>query len=196
MSARSELINRQSARLKRERGGTIVLSLDAAEVEVIRGAFGDLLALFDSHAPAAPLTEIAPGLADPFAAVGAGELPADPVLARLLPDAYPDDPVAAAEYRRFTEGDLLAAKRANIGVLLAGLEEAGRVGRVRLDPETAQIWLVALNDLRLALGTRLGIEEDYEAMIEALEPDDARMPAFALYEWLTALQDSLVHHLD
>jgi hypothetical protein len=184
-----------SSGIKRERDGVLVLSLGSTEIEVVRGAFGDLLALLDSHQSAAgPVAEIAPGLLDPFGAPGSGERPTDPALARLLPDAYSDDPGAAAEYRRFTEGDLLAAKRANAGVVLAGLAEAERTGHVRLDGETVHIWLLALNDLRLALGTRLEVEEDYEALIESLEPDDPRLPAFALYEWLTALQETLVQH--
>jgi hypothetical protein len=183
-------------RIKRERGGRILLSLGSTEIEVIRGAFTDLLELLDSHAEAAgPVEQIAPGFPSPFGAPGSTHVPTDPALARLLPDAYRDDAVAAAEYRRFTEGDLLAVKRANIGVLLAGLDEAAFAGRIRLDTETIHIWLTALNDLRLALGTRLEIQEDYEALIAAIEPDDPRLPAFALYEWLTALQDSLVHHV-
>lgn len=181
--------------IRRERSGRIQLSLGAGEVEVVRGAFVDLLSLFDSHSLVpAPVDEIAPGMPNPFGAPGSTQLPADPVLARLLPDAYAEDAGAAGEYRRFTEGDLLAAKRANIGVLLAGLDEAASAGRVRLDAETVHIWLIALNDLRLALGTRLEIDEDYEDRVAELDPDDPRLPAFDLYEWLTALQDTLVHH--
>jgi hypothetical protein len=184
-----------SASIKRERDGVIVLTLGSTEVQVVRSALGDLLALFDSHQrDGGPVPEIAPGLRDPFGAPGSGEPPADPALSRLLPDAYSDDVGAAAEYRRFTEGDLLAAKRANAGVVLAGLAEAERTGHVRLDGETVHIWLIAINDLRLALGTRLAIEEDYEALIDQLEPDDPRLPGFALYEWLTALQETLVAH--
>ncbi len=33
---------------------------------------------------------------------GAAQTPEDPVLARLLPDAYSDDPEAAGEFRRYT----------------------------------------------------------------------------------------------
>jgi hypothetical protein len=183
------------ARIKRERGGTIALFLGPGEIALIRGAFAELLTLFDSHQQeTGPAAEIAPGVLDPFAAQGSDRVPDDPALARLLPDAYSDDPAAAAEYRRYAEGDLLAAKRANAGVVLAGLNEAEQHGHVRLDPETVHIWLIALNDLRLAMGTRLEIEEDYEALIDMLEPDDPRLPVFELYEWLTALQDSLIDH--
>ncbi|HEX3610308.1 MAG TPA: DUF2017 domain-containing protein [Sporichthyaceae bacterium] len=184
-----------SSRIKRERDGVVVLTLGATEIEVVRGAFSDLLELFDSHqAESGPVAEIAPGIPDPFGSPGTGRLPDDPALARLLPDAYASDADAATEYRRFTENDLLAAKRANAGVVLAGLAEAERHGAIRLDGETVNFWLMALNDLRLVLGNRLDVQEDYEALIEQLEPDDPRLPGFALYEWLTALQETLLQH--
>jgi hypothetical protein len=50
-----------------------------------------------------------------FRMVGIGtavEPPADPALARLLPDAHRDDGPAAAEFRRYTEGGLRERKRA------------------------------------------------------------------------------------
>ena len=184
-----------SSRIKRERDGVVTLTLGTIEIEVVRRAFFDLLELFDSHQEqGGPPAEIAPGIPDPFAAPGTGELPQDPALARLLPDAYTDDKAAATEYRRFTENDLLATKRANAGVVLAGLAEAERNGAIRLDGETVHMWLMALNDLRLALGTRLDIAEDYEELIDSLEPDDPRLPSFAIYEWLTNLQENLVQH--
>jgi hypothetical protein len=184
-----------SGRINRERDGVVLLTLGNIEIQVVRGAFNDLLALLDSHQlDGGPVPEIAPGVPNPFGAPSSGERPTDPALVRLLPDAYADDLDAATEYRRFTEGDLLAAKRANAGVVLAGLAEAERAGSVRLDGETVHIWLVAVNDIRLTLGTRLQIEEDYEALIEQLEPDDPRLPEFAVYEWLTALQEALVQH--
>jgi hypothetical protein len=181
-----------TGKIKRERGGSVGITLTPGEAEVIRRAFGDLLELFDSHAAARPVEEIAPGVPDPFGSPGSDALPEDPALARLLPDAYRDDPAAAAEYRRFTEHDLMAGKRANIAVLLAGLDGIGPDGKLHVPAAQVPAWLVALNDLRLALGTRLEIEEDYEAVIAALARDDPRLPAYALYEWLTWLQDSLV----
>ena len=46
-----------------------------------------------------------------------------------------------------------------------------------------------LNDLRLALGTRLGVTEDEPTDID---PADPRAQSWAVYYWLTALQDALV----
>ena len=52
-----------------------------------------------------------------------------------------------------------------------------------------------MNDVRLALGTRLDItEESYERMDE-LDWDDPRYPMFSMYDWLTFLQESLVRAL-
>lgn len=199
-------MSRGDGRIRKERHGVVTLVLDPVEAAVIRGAFADLLALLDDRAaPDDPVAavEIAPGLLDPFAELEAAAttLPTDPALARLLPDAYADDPQAAAEYRRFTERDLVAGKQSNIrtllGTLSAALDENRGGGdgdwcRIRLDPEALRAWLYALNDLRLALGSRLQIEDGYEEQIAELPVDDPRLPHFALYEWLTGLQDALV----
>lgn len=183
--------------LRRERGGAVTLDLEAEEAAVLRGAFAELQVLLserdgtgaaDGGPPEGP-AEVLPGVLDPFTADAATELPADPALARLLPDAYRDDAEAAAEYRRFTEGELLAKKHAHMSTLLRTL---GDGGEIRLGPEQVHAWLCALNDLRLTLGSRLAIDEGYEAMLDSLDPQDPRLPALHLYEWLTALQDALV----
>jgi hypothetical protein len=113
----------------------------------------------------------------------------DPVLARLFPDAYREDGEASAEFRRYTEAGLRAGKRANAEVVLRTLGEGGEIV---LDAEQAQAWLRALNDLRLALGTRLGVTEESPRQ---LDPDDPRSAPFAAYDWLTYLQESLVRAL-
>lgn len=190
-------------RIRKERGGVVSVALDPVEAAVIRDAFVDLMSLLgDRAAPGGPTAVLEiDGVVDPFTEMeGApGVPPADPALARLLPDAYTDDPDAAADFRRFTERDLVAGKQANIRALLATLEAAGLGGppageprRVRLDAAALDAWLHALNDLRLALGSRLEISDGYEEQIAAMAVDDPRLPHFALYEWLTGLQDALV----
>jgi len=49
-------------------------------------------------------------LAAILATDGPSAPPEDPVLARLLPDAYGDDPEAAGEFRRYTEHGLRSGK--------------------------------------------------------------------------------------
>ena len=124
---------------------------------------------------------------------GPATLPDDPVLARLLPDAYADDAEAAGDFRRFTEDELRDGKAAAARTVLATLPEDG--GRIRLSEEDAQVWLRALNDVRLALGVRLSITEDFDARVQDLDPADPRSAYMWIYDWLTFLQETLVRAL-
>ena len=137
------------------------------------------------------------GLPMDFAAIlatdGPSAPPEDPVLARLLPDAYGDDPEAAGEFRRYTEHGLRSGKVAAAQTVLATLPAAG--GRVRLSAGDAEAWLRSLNDVRLALGVVLGITEDYESEFGELDPDDPRQAYLHVYDFLTFLQETLVRAL-
>lgn len=163
--------------------------VDEVETSVLRRCAQDLLVLLgDEQEPTGdPLEELLgiPG--------GATERPHDPALVRLLPDAYgDDDPEASAEFRRYTEGDLRAGKRAGCTTVLATLPPTE--GTVRLDREQAMGWLGCLNDLRLVLGTRLGVQDDLDP--DDLEPDDPRAQPLQVYGWLGWLQESLLGCLD
>ena len=121
------------------------------------------------------------------------ELPDDPVLARLLPDGYADDPAASAEFRRYTEETLRSDKVASAQTVLSLLPPDG--GQVQLSEPECQQWLKALNDVRLALSVRLGITDDNEGMSERLSAEDPRAAYVFLYQWLAELQESLVEAL-
>lgn len=135
--------------------------------------------------------------ADPLAAlVGIATdatTPEDPVVARLLPDGYRDDPEAAGDFRRFTELDLRQMKVAHARTVIACLERSGE--KVTLTDDECASWLGFLNDARLALGTRVGITDDNHEELGALPDDDPRIPMLQVYDWLTYLQDSLVQVL-
>ncbi|GAA1531220.1 DUF2017 domain-containing protein [Actinomadura kijaniata] len=119
--------------------------------------------------------------------------PDDPVLARLFPDAYRDDGEASGEFRRYTEMGLREGKREAADIVLGALEGATADGvEAVLDVPQAQAWLRALNDVRLALGTRLDISEEWYDEAARLDPRDPRMAMFAAYDWLTMLQESMV----
>jgi hypothetical protein len=120
-------------------------------------------------------------------------IPDDPVLARLLPDAYQDDPAAAGEFRKYTESSLREAKKYFAHTLLETLPPSG--GRVKLTGDQARDWLRALNDVRLMFGVRLEVTEDFEEQLAGLAPDDPRVAAFEVYGWLGAVQESLVRAL-
>ena len=124
---------------------------------------------------------------------GAAHTPEDPVLARLLPDAYSDDPEAAGEFRKYTEPALRSAKYEVARQVLDTLPEAG--GRIQLSHDEALSWLKALNDVRLALGVRLGVTEEFEQDWAKLKPDDPQWTAYEVYAWLGAVQESLVQAL-
>jgi hypothetical protein len=124
----------------------------------------------------------------------APSIPDDPVLARLLPDAYQEDPEAAGEFRKYTESSLREAKKYFAQTLLDTLPPSG--GRVRLTGDQARDWMRALNDVRLMFGVRLEVTEDFEEQLAALAPDDPKVAAFEVYGWLGAVQESLVRALD
>ena len=123
----------------------------------------------------------------------------DPVVDRLFPDIYPDNPDDSAEFRRYTEGDLKTGKIDQAGAILASLPDDGP-GEVRLDAETAEAWLRAINDARLAMGTRLDIKADTdlnEELDDAVvhDPGSSRVFQLSVYAYLGYLQESLLNAL-
>jgi hypothetical protein len=112
-------------------------------------------------------------------------LPTDPALRRLLPDAYSDDPDAAAEFRRYTEASLRDDMMVDLRAVRLDLLVIADKGHATLDDEATQAWLRVLNRVRLVLAVRLGIEtaDDHEALA-ALDGDDPRVGAFLLYDWV------------
>jgi len=134
---------------------------------------------------------------DPLAAMvnmtGHDSPPDDEVLARLLPNACAD-PVDSADFRRFTETELRSKKRSHALVVRSNLLNLEK-STVRLNEESAQAWLGALNDIRLALGVRLNVQEQSHEQLELLSPDDPMRGVYAVYTWLGWLQESLVQAL-
>ncbi|WP_405742295.1 DUF2017 domain-containing protein [Streptomyces sp. NBC_01525] len=186
-------------------GGGAAVALDEVEISILRSLAVQLLELVG------PGDESGDAAEDLLASVfrdGPSEPPADPVLARLFPDAYggpdrvPDDDVraASAEFRRYTENDLRARKRDDALALIRSLDalhpdpENGAV--LRLTPEECRRWLGGLNDLRLAIGTRLEVtDEDDGGELLRLPDSDPRKPMVLAYLWLGGLQETLVESL-
>ena len=142
---------------------------------------------------------------DPFAQLMAAsvgnlesriEQPEDPVLHRLLPNAYAD-PESAAEFRKYTESSLRLVKQTHLMYLRQQLvfpvdHELPKADIAVTDPTQ---WLIAINDLRLALAVRLGIKNDSFAEYEKMKDSDRQKPLFAVYFWLGSIQESLISHL-
>ena len=59
----------------------------------------------------------------------------------------------------------------------------------------SEIWLLAINDLRLALSVRLGVTPESYDHFETLSDEDPQKPIFAVYFWLGWLQTSLLNLL-
>jgi hypothetical protein len=186
-------------------GGGAAVALDDVEISIIRSLAVQLLELI-GPGPAEDASD------DPLAelfAEGPSEPPSDPVLKRLFPDAYSDpegtpgpkeadeQKAYSSEFRRFTENDLRAGKRDSaLGVIrsldaLSPVDDGGAV--LKLSPQESRQWLGALNDLRLAIGSRLEIadEEDTD-LLYRLPDEDPRKPMVMAYLWLGGLQETLV----
>ena len=184
------------------KGGGASAWLSAGEATLLRTLVVSVMELLNDPARPTPppAAETAPGgstdlfddLEKMFNETSAPppESPADPVLARLLPDAYQDAPEAAGEFRKYTESSLREAKKYFAQTILETLPPAE--GRVKLTADQARDWLRALNDVRLMFGVRLEVTEDSEGQLSALDPQDPRVAAFEVYGWLGAVQESLV----
>jgi hypothetical protein len=172
------------------RGGGARAWLAPTEASLLRSLVGQVMTLIAAEDGPPADDDLETLLVEPGEQVKG---PDDPVLARLLPDGYRDDPDAAGEFRRYTEPALRSAKQQAAQELLDTLPEEG--GRVQLTGEQAVAWLKALNDVRLALGVRLGVTEEFEQQWAKLGKDDPQWTAFEVYAWLGAVQESLVQAL-
>jgi hypothetical protein len=170
----------------RASSGGVTARFARPEAAIIRDLVGQVVELVVADMPAPEADELAAmvGLSD------SSEVPDDPVLARLLPEGYRDDQDAAQEFRRFTESGLRSAKVESAQTLLQTLPASG--GKVKLSGEQAEAWLRSLNDVRLALGVRLGVTDEFDALNEDLDSDDPRFAYIQVYQWLAFLQESLV----
>ncbi|MGY1682585.1 DUF2017 family protein [Geodermatophilus sp. SYSU D01176] len=153
----------------RRRGDVLVAELEPAEARIVALLLDQL---------------------DQLLTADAEDVAGDPVIDRLLPAGHRTDPELAADYRELTESALRAGKTDDLATVRAGLPPDG--GTVRLDPEQAAAWLRTSNDLRLALGTRLDIQEDTEPPEDLTSEQGQQL---AVYYWLTGLQGSLVDAL-
>lgn len=120
----------------------------------------------------------------------------DPVLRRFHPPTVRGDDAADTELRELIRDDLLTARLTGLDALVEVLDRARphRAGPTvdLLDDEPALV-LGVLNDVRLALGVRVGIEHLDR---EHLDDDDPVLPTLALMDHLAYLQESLLAVLD
>jgi hypothetical protein len=186
---------------RHRRSGRIIANFTGFEADLLRSLAGQLVELLRNES-AAPVEQ------DPLEAMldfsGPTTEPEDPVLARLFPSAYRNDEEAAGDFRRFTEGALRDGKAAAAATIIDTLEEAGLPPElaeeglmidVELDEPTAETWMRSFTDIRLALATRLEVEEGDEDYWATLPDDDPRGQAHDIYDWVGYLQETLVEAL-
>ncbi|GAA1476331.1 DUF2017 domain-containing protein [Nocardioides aestuarii] len=187
---------------RHRRSGHVIATFSGFEADLLRSLAGQLVELLRNEAAVPRNVE------DTFEAMmdfsGPTSAPEDPVLARLFPTAYEHDDEAAAEFRRFTEGALRDGKADGAATIIDTLEDAGLPPEltedglmidVEMEEPVAEAWLRSFTDLRLALATRLGVEEDDEDLWEAMPDDDPRVQAYDIYQWVGLLQETLVDAL-
>ena len=184
------------------RGRGAMATFSGFEADLLRSLASQLVELLRNEAA------VPSSATDPLEALldftGPTTEPDDPVLARLFPTAYPDDEEAAGEFRRFTEGALRDGKARNAAAIIDQLEEAGLPPEleedglwidVELDATQVNAWMRSFTDIRLALATRLGVEEGDEDYWRSLPDDDPRTHVHDIYEWVGYLQETLVESL-
>ena len=141
---------------------------------------------------------------DPFAQLMAAQFmnmeplsaPEDPVLNRLLPNAYAD-PEAADEFRKYTEPRLRQIKQKHLMYLREQLvfPVDHELPKADIAITDAQQWLIAINDVRLALAVRLNVTPDSFEKFDNLPDSDPQKSLFAVYFWLGGIQEKLIEHL-
>jgi Domain of unknown function (DUF2017) len=193
----------------RRKGDRFVARLEEVEREVVVGLLQqtyEFLAPVHREPTGDPFDDLVARLGLPKlddSGAEALQVPRDPALERLLPAAHREDPAIAAEFRRLTEHGIRERKTANLATAIAALVDGDkdREGdKVRLDQEQAQAMVVALTDVRLLLGERLGLRTDDDAdalqdRLGAASEDDPQLYLAAYYDFMTWLQESLTQAL-
>jgi len=118
-----------------------------------------------------------------------GRAGADPGADRLDQAPYPDDPQAAAEFRRLMADEIAQGRAADRSAFSLTVEQAPH--GVTLSAGEAEAWLRVLAEARLVLAARLGIDED--GWEDDLPEND---PPVALLHYLGWLQQSLTETLE
>jgi hypothetical protein len=176
----------------RRRGDAVRVRLSADEAFALGVLAAQVVAMLapeeEPDGSGDPLEAIV-GIADPATTV---ERPDDPALLRLLPDGY-GDAAESGEFRRLTEADLRRGKVDALRALAHDVASDDREGvALSLSPEETEVWLGALNDIRLVLGTRLDVTEDLAELVDQMDEDDPRLPQLQVYDWLGWLQESMI----
>lgn len=150
------------------RDGVVQVRLDRQEADLMRSLLDEVTSLLEPDAPRN-----------------------DPVVERLFPDAFESAKDSRA-YRELVGDDLRAGKKEALSTVGDKLGDSGRA-TFPLDAGAVDAWLTVLTDLRLALGTRLGVTE--ETMEEEPDTNNPDGPAKAVLHWLGWLQEMTISEM-
>jgi hypothetical protein len=141
------------------------MRLDAAEADLLRGLAAEMQDLLRAEV-----------------------LEDDPVMLRLFPDAY-DSPEDADSFREMVGDELRKQKLDGLDQVRGSLGSKG-AAVISLDAESSSAWLTTLADMRLSIGTRLGVTE--ETMAQEVSADAPEDSAMLVLHWLGWLQESML----
>jgi hypothetical protein len=180
-----------SSKFVRAEDGSIHIVFTSQEAHVLINLTEQILELLGDGAVNAEI-DIDPifqmmGFGSMMGMGGSEQPPEDPVLRRLLPNAYKDEK-SASEFRRYTEHGLREKKRSHALTVYEALIpqdedwnadqpiDRGSI-EIKFIETDAMAWLGALNDLRLALAVRLGISKEFTEGSTSLADDRATSQA-------------------
>lgn len=184
---------------RHRRSGACLATFTAFEADLLRSLAAQLIELLRNESATAPV-QPDDDLESLLDFSGPTTAPDDPVLARLFPTAYPEDEEAAGDFRRFTESSLRDGKAGGAAAIIDALEDAGLTSEpadgtfidVELDQGDALTWMRSFTDMRLAIATRLEVQEGDEDYWRSLSDEDPRSQVHDIYDWLGYLQETLV----
>lgn len=101
-------------------------------------------------------------------------------LARLYPPAFPEDDEAEAAWADLVRPGLDDARNRRLDLVTSTIDAD------ELDEAAAAAWMGTFNDLRLVLGSQLGITEDDPGPVRGDDPDATRRVLFDYLGWLVA----------
>lgn len=170
-------------------------TLDPHEGALLHNMVTSMVGMLDDREAAAPsdeleqITGIRTGHATP---------PEDATMSRILPDFFrpqnndhPAGSTAAdslnSALRSLHEPEIIDAKREAARRLLDTCPKDG--GRFELNEGDANAWVASVNDVRLALGSMLGMGPEGP---DRLPPEHPMAGHLDVYQWLTVLQEYLV----
>ena len=146
----------------------MTLVLDEQEAGILRRLTGEMRLLLEADVPAE-----------------------DDVMQRLFPPAH-DDECEQQAYEELVGSELRRVKMEALDTVERALAGDGSA-RVDLTDDEIEEWLRMLNDLRLAIGTRLQVDET--KMEKPFDASDPEAPALSVLHWLGWLQGAMLEEM-